>query len=152
MPCDSIRDVASSRVLEPLLRISSFRVLIGEREVGFAHVGPLISETDLDTPRERPLHRFVPVVLRRALTTSTELYDWRRLIVDGKDDRRDVTIHQLAAPGGKVVNSWRLVRAWPSRWSSPAFDAMNNDVACEEIELIFDDLIWLDHKQKTKAG
>jgi phage tail-like protein len=91
-------------------------------------------------------------VLRRALTTSTELYDWRRLIVAGKDDRRDVTIRQLSAPGGKIVNSWRLVRAWPCRWSGSAFDAMNNDIAYEELELTFDDLIWLDHNPKTKEG
>jgi phage tail-like protein len=77
------------------------------------------------------------------LTASTELYDWRRLITGGKDDRRDVTIRLLSAPGGKVVNSWRLVRAWPCRWSGPTLDAMRNDVACEELELTFDDLIWL---------
>ena len=91
-------------------------------------------------------------MLRRALTTSTELYDWRRLIVDGKDDRRDVTIRQLSAPGGKVVNTWRLVRAWPCRWSGPAFDALKNDVACEEIELRFDDLVWLDPETKKTKG
>jgi phage tail-like protein len=141
-----------SREPEPLLRINSFVVLIGEREVGFAQVGRLTSETHLDTPRDRPVHRFATVVLRRALTASTELYDWRRRIVDGKDDRRDVTVHQLSAPGGNIVNSWRLVRAWPCRWSGPAFDAMNGDVACEELELTFDDLIWLDRKQNTKAG
>jgi len=141
-----------SREPESLLRTSCFEVLIGDRELGFAEVGRLTSETDLDAPPDRPVHRFATVVLRRALTRSTELYDWRRLIVDGKDDRRDVTIRQLSAPGGEVVNSWRLVRAWPCRWSGPAFDAMNNHIACEEIELTFDDLIWLDHNPKTKKG
>jgi phage tail-like protein len=134
-----------SRRQEPLLRVSCFEVLIGDRELGFAEVGRLTSETDLEAPAERPLHRFATVVLRRALTTSTELYDWRRLIIDGKDDRRDVTIRQLSAPGGKVVNAWRLVRAWPCRWSGPAFDAMDNGIAWEELELSFDDLVWLDH-------
>ena len=141
-----------SRQPEPLLRISCFEVLIGKRELGFAQVGPLTSETDFYALSDRPVHRFATVVLRRALTTSTELYDWRRLIVQGKDDRRDVTIRQLSAPGGKIVNSWRLVGAWPSRWSGPAFDAMNNDIAYEELELTFDDLIWLGHNSKTKEG
>ncbi len=127
---------------EPLLRTSSFEVLIGDRELGFAEVSRLSSVTDLDNP-ERHAHRFETVVLRRALTRSTELYDWRRLIVDGKDDRRDVTVRQLATPGGEVVNSWRLVRAWPSRWSGPAFDARTTDIAFEEIELMFDDLVWI---------
>src|ERR1700738_5377551 len=116
-----------SRGPEPLLRVSCFEVLIGDREIGFSQVGQLTSETDLHGPSDRPVHRFAPVVLRRALTTSTELYDWRRLIVDGKDDRRDVTIRQLSAPGGKIVNSWRLMRAWPCRWPGSGFGARRHD-------------------------
>ncbi len=91
-------------------------------------------------------------MLRRALTGSTDLYDWRRLILDGKDDRRDVTIRQLSAPGGSVVNTWRLVRAWPCRWSGPAFDALRDDIAFEEVELAFDDGVWLDHDTRITGG
>ena len=131
-----------SRRAEPLLRINCFEVLIGDREVGFAEVSRLSSETALRSLDE-PAQGFESIVLKRALTTDTELYDWRRAIVAGKDDRRDVTIRQLAAPGGPVVNTWRLVRAWPCRWSGPAFDAMDASIACEEIELSFDDLVWL---------
>jgi phage tail-like protein len=127
---------------EPLLRVNCFEVEIGDREIGFAQVGPLASVTDASESRE-PVHRFAPVVLRRALTTSTELYDWRRQIVGGRDDRRDVTVRQLSAPGGKVVNAWRLVRAWPSRWTGPSFDALRGDIAFEELELTFDDLVWV---------
>lgn len=131
-----------SREPETLLGINHFRVLVGERELGFAEVSRLSSQTDL---AERA-HRFDTVVLRRALTRSTELYDWRRRIVDGKDDRREVTIHQLESPGGSIANSWRLVGAWPCRWSGPAFDASGCSVACEELELAFDDLVWFEQK------
>lgn len=142
----------SSRQLEPLLRISCFEVLVGEREFGFAETGRLTSETDLQMPTDQRVHRLATVVLRRALTRSTELYDWRRSIIAGKDDRRDVTIRQLARPGGEVVNSWRLVRAWPCRWSGPAFDALADGIAWEELELTFDDLVWLDHDPPTTGG
>jgi phage tail-like protein len=77
------------------------------------------------------------------LSRDTELYDWRRRIVDGADDRRQVTIHQLEGPRGRIVNSWRLVRAWPCRWSGPDFDAQGSEIALEELELAFDDLVWL---------
>lgn len=136
------------RNVDSLLPVSSFVVQIGDREVGFAEVGRLTSETELEGPPDRPEHRFAPVVLRRALTRSTELYDWRRSIAAGKDDRRDVTIRQLSAPGGTIVNAWLLVRAWPVRWSGPAFDALSDDIACEELELMFDDLVWLDRTPK----
>jgi phage tail-like protein len=150
-PAVASRDVPS-RESGLLLRISCFEILIGDREIGFAEVGRLTSETDVAASPDRPQHRLAPVVLRRALTTSTELYEWRRLIVAGKDDRRDVTIRQLSAPGGTIVNEWRLLRAWPCRWSGPAFNAMSNDIAFEELELIFDDFVWLEHKQRITEG
>lgn len=126
-----------SREPPPLHGTSHFRVLIGRRELGFSEVGPLSSLTD-----DGQAHGFAAVVLRRALTGSTELYDWRRAVAAGKRDRRQVTIHQLASAGGEIVNSWRLEGAWPRRWSGPSFDAAGNDVAMEELELCFDDLIW----------
>jgi phage tail-like protein len=137
-----------SRKPESLLRVNCFAVFIADREFGFAEVGRLSSETDLPGLSDTPGHRFATVVLRRALTTSTELYDWRRIVVSGQDDRRDVTIRQLSAPGGKVVNSWTLKRAWPIRWSGPGFDAMKSDIACEELELMFEDLLWLGAEKK----
>ncbi|MGH9139852.1 MAG: phage tail protein [Vicinamibacterales bacterium] len=136
---------------EPVLRINCFEVLIGNREIGFADVSRLTSQTD-GAAVDRPAHRFATLVLRRALTTSSELYDWRRTVASGKDDRRDVTIRQLSAPGGKVVNAWRLSRAWPCRWSGPAFDAMSNAIAYEELELSFDDLIWLERNSGITRG
>jgi hypothetical protein len=133
---------------DELLRTSSFVVLIGDKEFGFAEVGPLTSATDFDAPDRKPAHHFAPVVLRRAVGTTTDLYDWRRAIVAGKQDRRDVVIRQLSAPGGRVVNAWRLVKAWPSRWSGPSFNALVGDVAFEEVELMFDDLLWLPTKDR----
>jgi len=129
--------------LQPLLGTSHFRVLIGARDLGFSEVSRLSSETDLTPPRNARSHSFETVVLRRALTRSTELYDWRRLITSGTDDRRPVTIQQLDAAGGGVANSWRLDGAWPCRWSGPAFNAAATDIAIEELELAYEDLVWL---------
>jgi hypothetical protein len=127
---------------EPLLGTSYFRVLIGKRELGFCEVSRLTSVTDLTVPPEARRHSFETVLLRRALTRSTELYDWRKRIIEGTDDRRLVTIHQLEAPVGEIVNSWRLERAWPCRWSGPAFNAVESGIAYEELELAFDNLVW----------
>ena len=129
-----------------------FQVLVGDREIAFAEVGRRTSETDPEAADAR-IERLVPVVLRRAMSTSTELFDWRVAIAAGKDDRRDVTIRQpRSTPGGSVVNAWRLVRAWPARWSGPAFNALRADVAMEEIELRFDDLVWLTRGRKLRGG
>jgi hypothetical protein len=136
------------RDLPPLLGTSHFRVLIGRRELGFSEVGRLSSATDWALSADEQVHRFETVVLRRALSQSTELYDWRMKIVGGRNDRRPVTIQQLDAAGGKIVNSWRLEGAWPCRWSGPAFNAVGNEVAIEEIELVYEELVWLTEPNK----
>jgi len=137
---------------DPLLESNAFRVRIGDQEIAFASVGSMTSGTDPASSEGRPVDQYAPIVLRRALTGSSELFDWRRAIVDGKVDRRDVTISQLSGPGGSVVVAWRLVRAWPARWSGPNFQADGTGVAHEEIELRFDDLIWLDDPAEAAGG
>jgi phage tail-like protein len=141
-----------SREQPPLLGTAHFRVLIGRRELGFSEVGPLTSGTAPEDAYDGREPGFAPIVLRRALTQSTELYDWRRNVAAGKADRRTVTIHQLDAAGGAIVNSWRLEGAWPRRWSGPSFDARGNDVAMEEIELCFADLVWLEPNTEKQGG
>jgi hypothetical protein len=135
---------------QPLYGTSHFRVLIGELELGFAEVGPLSSATDVALPPEEHPHRFETIVLRRALSQSTELYDWRRNILRGKADRRAVTIHQLGSAGGEIVNSWRLDGAWPCRWTGPSFNASATGVAIEELELSYDELVWLAPERPSK--
>jgi hypothetical protein len=135
---------------QPLYGTSHFRVLIGKLELGFAEAGPLSSATDVALPPEERPHRFEPIVLRRALSQSTELYDWRRNILRGKADRRAVTIHQLGSAGGEIVNSWRLDGAWPCRWTGPSFNASTTGVTIEEVELAYDELVWLAPERPTK--
>ena len=74
------------------------------------------------------------------MTGSTELYDWRRGIVSGKDDRRPVTIHQLDAAGGEIVNSWRL-EVLGRAVGRAVVQRNGNDIAIEELELAYEDLV-----------
>jgi phage tail-like protein len=146
----------TEREVAALLGTSHFRVLIGREELGFCEVGPLSSGTDLEA--DEPQDGFAHVVLRRALSGDTTLFDWRRSIVDGRDDRRTVTIHLLERAGGRIANSWRLVRSWPCRWSGPALNALESGIAFEEVELAFDDLVWVRprpprrHRRPTSQG
>ena len=109
-----------------------------------------MSRLSTETDAER-VHRYETVVLRRALTQSTDLYDWRRRVVAGRSERRAVTIQQLDSAGGAVVNAWRLEGAWPCRWSGPSFDASVTAVAMEELELVYDDLVWLPPDESARS-
>lgn len=120
-----------------LLGTAHFRVLIGRREVGFAEVGPLVADGEPPS-----------IVLRRALAAgATELFDWRQ-----KGDARAVTIEQLDAAGGRVMNAWRLDNARPLKWTGPALNAAANDVAMEELELVYDELVWLEPESEGGLG
>jgi phage tail-like protein len=131
-----------------LLGTSHFRVLIGREELGFAEVSPLSSEVDPESGEQ-----FAHVVLRRALSHDTTLFDWRRAIVDGKNDRRTVTVHQLERAGGRtvtiqlqnedhtqVVQTWKLLRARIVKHVSGPLNAKGCDVAIEELTLAYERL------------
>jgi hypothetical protein len=120
-----------------LLGTAHFRVLIGRREVGLAEVGPLVSDGEP-----------AALVLRRALGAhATELFEWRR-----QGDARAVTIEQLDTARGRVVNAWRLLNARPLKWTGPALNAASNDVAMEELELAYDELVWLEPDSEGGLG
>lgn len=130
----------SPRDEAPLLDVAHFAVTIGDVDVGFSSVSSLTSETD---PADPTGSRYRTVVLRRALTDSKDLYQWRQRVAEGDRDVRQVTIRQYDPSGDRVMNAWLLVDAWPCRWSGPAFDAAEGGVAMEEIELACERLVWL---------
>lgn len=85
------------------------------------------------------------VVLERAFDGDTTLYAWRRRAATHDVEAqhaatRDVQITVLDAAGA-VVATLLLQRAWPVRWSGPALDANDAQVATESLELIYADLL-----------
>lgn len=134
---------------EPLTN-RHFLVFIGDLEVGFCSVQGMTEYSALDEESEREATQLIPgrtqfdsLVLRRGFSRSKDLYHWRRAIRAGKDDRRTLELWQLPAPRRKPVNRWRFLGCWPCRWSGPDFDAMEGQLAFEEIEVCYDDFEWL---------
>jgi phage tail-like protein len=85
------------------------------------------------------------VVLARAVDGDRTFYEWRRAALSSGREvhvaaTRDVEVAVLDAAGLKPVFTYRLVSAWPLRWSGPALDALQPSVAVEELELIYHDL------------
>lgn len=143
----------------------NFRVDDGTGELGgFVECSGLDSETAVmeyregdeqagDTPnnagafvRKLPgLESYPNVVLKRGLTGSTKLWEWRKMVRDadpspGADrtpDNRAVrnVIIQLLDENHKEVFKWELVNAWPCKLSGPSLNAQGNDLAVEHLEL-----------------
>jgi phage tail-like protein len=86
--------------------------------------------------------RYRDVVLRRGLIGSLDLYRWWSQVRDGDvvGARRNVTMQLLNEDHTEVVMTWRLLRAWPTKYTAPTLDATGQDVAMEELVLAYERL------------
>jgi len=78
-----------------------------------------------------------PITLKRGVTDAMDLWQWRKLVEQGKiDDARkngSIVMHNLK---GEEVARWNFVAAWPSKISGPMPNANSNEIAIEEIEIV----------------
>ena len=77
--------------------------------------------------------------LRRGIVTSPDLWQWHSDFVDGHGKRRDGVI-TLTDEQGNSIRSWRFRRGLPVKWSGPALNALQSQVAVEEIEIAHEGL------------
>lgn len=91
------------------------------------------------------------VTLKWGMTDSTDLWDWYMEVVgwtssrSGSNPRRDISIvHFGGAPGGgsgrAMTRRWDLLGAFPVKWTGPAWNTTQSQVAIESIELAYRDL------------
>jgi phage tail-like protein len=93
------------------------------------------------TVRKLPgLRKYPNIVLKRGFTTSHELWDWRKKVIDGKTDRRSGSITLLDEARQKALE-WKFTAGWPSKWEGPTLNAKNNEVAIETLEIIHEGLV-----------
>ena len=81
-----------------------------------------------------------PVTLRYGLTHSRELWSWLLTAVEGRVERKNVSILMLDSEGVAEVMRWDLINAWPSEWYGAPLDALSQDVAIESLALVFETL------------
>jgi phage tail-like protein len=76
------------------------------------------------------------ITLKRGVDQQNQLWTWRKEIIDGKikEARKDGSISVVDSTGGIVV-TYKFVRAWPCRYSSPGLHAGGNEVLVEELEI-----------------
>lgn len=130
----------------------SFNFMIeieGISSASFAECTGLSAEVEFYEYREGGVngytHRFAgaskypPLVLRRGMTASDELWKWHQQVAGGTVVRKNGTIHLLDARG-ESVRHWNFIRAYPVRWSGPELRAASSSVAFESIELAHEGL------------
>lgn len=131
---------------------SSFSFLVeidGVTVAGFSEAAGLSTATDIieyrngnetNTVRKLPgLKKFTNITLKRGMTDSRELWDWRRTVEDGRTERQSGSI-VLRNEAQEEALRWNFREAWPTKLDAPSFNAKNNETALESIELAVEDL------------
>jgi phage tail-like protein len=118
----------------------------GLQVAGFTECTGLNTETDSIDYREGTdgalsvrklpgLSKYGNVTLKRGITQGTDLFDWRKSVVDGDIQLKNISIILLDEKRVEGVR-YNLSNAWPSKWTGPEFKASANEVAVESLEII----------------
>ena len=75
------------------------------------------------------------ITLKWGLTNSTELWAWRQQIIDGTIARKTGSIVVYDLSNHVEVARWNFIRAWPTKWEGPAFNAKGADIAIDTLVL-----------------
>jgi len=90
------------------------------------------------TVRKLPgLVKYGNVTLKWGITDSLELYNWRKLVEQGKmkDARRNMAIILMDEVGNPAAR-WEFSEAWPSKYDAPDLNAKGTDIAIETLEIV----------------
>ncbi|WP_366943409.1 phage tail protein [Nevskia sp.] len=131
-------------------RSYNFKVEIdGIIQAGFQEAGGLDSMTDAIDYREGTdpnhvrklpgLNKVSAITLKRGVTDSTELWAWRQTVINGRAERRNLSIVLLDDTGSEKLR-WNVRNAWPSKWTGPSFNAATAAIAVETLELTHEEL------------
>ena len=90
------------------------------------------------TVRKLPgLVKYGNLTLKWGITDSLELYNWRKLVEQGKtkDARKNIAVILMDEEGNSAAR-WEFREAWPTKYDAPDLSAKGNDVAVETLEVV----------------
>lgn len=91
------------------------------------------------------------ITLKKGIAASTSLWDWHYGFVEGKGKRRDgviILLSDLKVPN----NIWSFRRGLPVKYTGPAMNATQNNVAVEAIEIAHEGLYQVPFVGLGSAG
>lgn len=123
----------------------------GKEDIAFHEVSGLEAEIELELVTEGGENRFQhklpkPVkhpnlILKRGIASkSSGLVTWFKQVIENDFSKpiepRSVTI-MLNDEEGEPLRTWSIARAYPVKWSIDTFNAMENKIAIETLELAY---------------
>lgn len=139
---------ATGQRTDPLTSFS-FNVEIGGMVSGsFRECSGLGSETELVEVKEasngKLIYMKIPgalkwenISLKRGITNSMQIWNWRKQVERGdiQGARTNGSICMYDQTGMEIAR-WNFQAGWPRKVSGPTFNAQNNEIGIEELEIV----------------
>jgi phage tail-like protein len=128
-----------------------FNVDLGGVEAKFSEVTGLNVEAQIieyrdgaspefSTIKMPGMKKYGNITLKRGIFAKDNLFfEWYGEIKMNKAGQRDITIQLLDEEHAPVM-TWKVLRAWPTKVTSPDLKANGNEVAIESLELAHEGL------------
>ena len=99
------------------------------------------TEAVLNVRKQSGLIAYGSLVLKWGLTASMELYNWRKMVEQGKlsSVRRNMSVILIDEEGNDAAR-WDFTNAWPSKYKGPDLNAKGNEIAIETLEIVFESM------------
>ncbi|MCZ7382196.1 MAG: phage tail protein [Candidatus Methanoperedens sp.] len=83
------------------------------------------------------LTKFGNITLKKGLTDSVEIYQWRKSVEDAGaiKARKNISLVLIDEEGNDKAR-WDIIEAWPTKYSPSGFSAKANEVVIETLELV----------------
>ncbi|MCZ7398863.1 MAG: phage tail protein [Candidatus Methanoperedens sp.] len=83
------------------------------------------------------LTKYGNITLKKGLTDSVELYQWRKSVEDAGaiKARKNISLVLIDEEGNDKAR-WDIMEAWPTKYSPSGFSAKANEVVIETLELV----------------
>lgn len=101
---------------------------------------PIDYREGTDAPFQKKLSgltKYGNITLKRGLTDGMELYEWRKIVEQkgAQSARRNMSLILIDEEGNDKAR-WDVVEAWPLKYDPSDFNAKNNEVLIESLEIV----------------
>jgi phage tail-like protein len=144
----------TGREYDPLVGFNFRLEIEGKLSGYFTEVGGIGSENEIVEQKavDKKGHEIIlkvpgrlkweNVTLKRGITDKMDIWDWRKLVEDGKmkDARTNCSVIMMDRNYEDVAR-WDLTNAWPSKVTGPSIKSDSNEFGIEEVTLVHEGMI-----------
>lgn len=107
---------------------------------GIEHENEVITTHDGDMPHPQLAPGRVQqgsITITRDFVADKQFADWRFSVVNGKTQRKSLSVVMLAPDGTESIR-YNFFECWPKKYKGPALNARNSTNAQESLELVYE--------------